>query len=157
MQIIVKSVNSVHMPLELSSSNSIGEVKAKIQDEYGIPVGLQRLIFAGIMLTDEYTLAYYGIQNQSTLHIVLRLRACDGCQICTQSKWLGHASPGVGDDRQTVLYCVSQQGQALRDASAELQADREIVLTAVAQDNLALQYASPAFCTRSSCLPASYG
>jgi hypothetical protein len=157
MQIFVETVTRFHIPLAVTPSDLIGEVKAKIQDEYGIPIGLQRLIFAGIMLTDEHTLEYYDIQNQSKLYIVLRLRGCDGCQICTQSKWLGHASPGVGEDRQTVLYCVSQQGQALRDASAELQADREIVLTAVAQDNLALQYASPAFCTRSSRASAIHG
>ena len=41
------------------------------------------------------------------------------------------------------LVAVSQDGHALRYASAELKADREVVTAAVTQDKLALQYASP--------------
>jgi ubiquitin C len=74
MELFIITLTGKTIKLMVHPSDTMELVKSKIQNREGIPTHQQRLIFNGGQLEDGLTLVDYNIENQSRLHLVLRLR-----------------------------------------------------------------------------------
>ena len=83
MQIFVRTFSGKIITLMVETSDSIEDVKAKIQDKEGIPQKVFYLSGAGWYLEDGKTLSDYKIQKGFTLDMRGRSLSCFNCD----KKW----------------------------------------------------------------------
>lgn len=76
MQILVKTLTRKTIILEVEPSDTVENLKVKIQDKEGISVVEQCLNFAGTRLKNERLLSDYDIQTESTVYLVLSVVWC---------------------------------------------------------------------------------
>lgn len=74
MKIFVQNLTGKTLTLDVESSNTIGDIKSKIQDIEGVPPDQMKLLFAGKQLSDIWTLDDYYIMSEATLHVIYCLR-----------------------------------------------------------------------------------
>lgn len=76
--IIVLTLTGKFIMFRVTATNTVNDMKCMIQDREGIPPDQQRLIYGGEQLEDHRTLVFYKVEQDSILHLVLRLRGGGG-------------------------------------------------------------------------------
>ena len=72
--VFIKTLIGKTIVLDVKPDYTIEDIKELAYDQEKIPIDQQRLIFKGKQLEDYKTLEQYNIENESTLHYVLKLR-----------------------------------------------------------------------------------
>lgn len=72
--IYIKTLMGNVITLEVKEDETIADVKKKIEQSENVPIEEQRLFINNKQLADNKTLKFYNIEDEDTIHLVLRKR-----------------------------------------------------------------------------------
>lgn len=84
MHLFVKTLTGKTITLETCSTDTVLELKQQILEKEGVAIDSQCLILAGKQMENQQTVSDCGIQNQSVIHLVLRVPSRDAIQLVIQ-------------------------------------------------------------------------
>ncbi len=84
MHLFVKTLTGKTIRLETELSKTVRSLKEQICEKEGMEISSQCLIMGGKQIDDEETIASVGVQNQSVIHLVLRVQSMDGSKLTIQ-------------------------------------------------------------------------
>lgn len=118
MQIFIRTFEGKTIALDVKSSDTVEDVKVKVQAKEGVLPEQQRLIFGSKQLEGHTLLSEYNIQKESTLQLALRL--CGGTQVNVDDGV--HVPESLQGERDTLLagLKLAEEMSHLRETNSEL-------------------------------------
>jgi hypothetical protein len=74
MQIFLKTLTGSTVALDVERADTVRAVKVLVAQTVGVPADVQMLSWSGRTLDDHRTLEDYGIDKESTLHLMVQAR-----------------------------------------------------------------------------------
>ena len=74
MELYIKTLTGNTITLNVDQYEHVGYLKTRIFEKEQIPVGQQKLVFAGKLLEDNKTLENYNIEKECTIQLFLKLK-----------------------------------------------------------------------------------
>ena len=74
MELYIKTLTGNTITLNVDQKEHVGYLKNRIFEKEQIPVGQQKLVFAGKLLEDNKTLENYNIEKECTIQLFLKLK-----------------------------------------------------------------------------------
>ena len=91
MQIFVKISSDEKISLEVNPSDTIQDVKFKIEDQLSIPPDLHRLTLEGKQLEEKRQLFHYSIQKESVLQLIYQNGNALSYLVVSVARYLSHS------------------------------------------------------------------